>query len=254
MHGRLVRVTPPVIGADVGNLRAQSQAGRRLPCREWPGVAGPGGIGLVGVCCRAASLQGSSVAIRTLAGGVGGDKCGRLTGDRVADGTLGTAVRRAGQVLRPRSAGGRAGRAIRTRISAAPEPRGSDEPGQRRTSSGRWARPACSPRPVDALPGEHGPDIAERREPDLTGLAERDVENSRGRAARILDRHEILGVGGDAAGPAAPRDPIRSPRNICVPGGQARSGPVIAPGTGDLGPGRTGPTPAEPPGGNLLRA
>jgi hypothetical protein len=60
----------------------------------------------------------------------------------------------------------------------------------------------------DALPGEHGPDIAERRGPDLTGLAERDVENFRGRAARILDRHEILGVGGDAAGP--PRRATRS--------------------------------------------
>ena len=56
LHGRLVRVAPPVIGADVGDLRAQSQAGRRLPCREWPDVADSGGIGLVGACCRAASL------------------------------------------------------------------------------------------------------------------------------------------------------------------------------------------------------
>ena len=30
----------------------------------------------------------------------------------------------------------------------------------------------------------------------------------------------------------------------------ARSGPGLAPGTGDVGPGRTGPTPAEPPGGS----
>ena len=42
----------------------------------------------------------------------------------------------------------------------------------------------------DALPGEHGPDIAERRGPDLTGLAERHAENFRGRAARILDRRD----------------------------------------------------------------
>ena len=60
----------------------------------------------------------------------------------------------------------------------------------------------------DALPGESGPDIAERRGPDLTGLAEHDVENFRARAARILDRHVILSAGGDEADPprrAAPR-------------------------------------------------
>ncbi len=71
MHGRLVRVTPPVIGADVGDLRAQSQAGRRLPCREWPGVSGPGGIGLMSVCCRAASL------ISPLSGHPGSGRWGR---------------------------------------------------------------------------------------------------------------------------------------------------------------------------------
>ena len=60
----------------------------------------------------------------------------------------------------------------------------------------------------DAMPGEHGPDIAERRRPDLTGLAEHDVENFQRRAARILDRHEILSVGGDAASP--PRRATRS--------------------------------------------
>src|SRR5271169_283276 len=47
---------------------------------------------------------------------------------------------------------------------------------------------------------------------------------------------------------AARPDPL--PGNICVAGGPARSEPGIAPGTGDLGPGRTGPTPAEPPGGS----
>src|SRR6266571_3783860 len=47
---------------------------------------------------------------------------------------------------------------------------------------------------------------------------------------------------------AARPDPL--PGNSCVAGGPARSEPGIAPGTGDLGPGRTGPTPAEPPGGS----
>ena len=115
-----------------------SQAGRRLPCCGWPGVSGPGGIGPVSVCCRAASLPGP------LSGHRGCGRWGRRRqirsphGDRVATGAPGTAVRRAGQVRRPRSARGRAGRGLRTRLSADPEPRGSDRPGQRRTSPGRW--------------------------------------------------------------------------------------------------------------------
>jgi hypothetical protein len=55
---------------------------------------------------------------------------------------------------------------------------------------------------LDALPGEHGPDLAERRRPDITGLPEQDVENLRARAARIIDRHGIVSVGADAPGPA----------------------------------------------------
>jgi hypothetical protein len=47
-------------------------------------------------------------------------------------------------------------------------------------------------------------------DPDLTGLAEHDVEDFRARAARILDRHEILSAGGDEAGP--PRRATRSAR------------------------------------------
>ena len=48
----------------------------------------------------------------------------------------------------------------------------------------------------DALPGEHGPDIAERGGPDLMGLAERDVENFRGRtkgSQRTADEGEEPG-------------------------------------------------------------
>jgi len=60
----------------------------------------------------------------------------------------------------------------------------------------------------DSLPGEHGPGLAGRGGPDVTGLAEHDVENFRGRAARILDRHEIVSAGGD--GPAPPRRGTRS--------------------------------------------
>jgi hypothetical protein len=41
----------------------------------------------------------------------------------------------------------------------------------------------------DALSGEHGPDIAKRRGPNLTGLAEQGVENYGGRAPGILDCH-----------------------------------------------------------------
>jgi len=193
-----------------------------------------------------------SVAIGAVAGGVGGEKYGRLTA--IAWPPVRPAPLSSGQdkyFADAQHAVGLAGRfELDFQLPLNHEDQIDPVGGEPVRVDGLG--PLAHPDHFDALPGEHRPDTAERRRPDLTGLAEHDVENFRDRAARILDGHEIPSVGGDAPGPSARRaarpDPL--PGNICVAGGPARSGPGIAPGTGDLGPGRTGPTPAEPPGGS----
>jgi hypothetical protein len=215
MRGRLVRVTPAVIGADVGDLRAQSQPGGQTPAwPQWPGVAGPGGIGPMGVRGGAASVPARSVAVRAVAGGVGSDKYGRLTA--IAWPPVRPAPLPGGQdkdVARAQHAVGLAGRfELDFQLPLNHQDQIDPVRGEpvRVDGLGQLAHPDH----FDALPGEYGPDLAERGGPDLTGLAEHDVENFRGRAATILDRHEILSVGGDVPGPAAPRDPIRSGEHL----------------------------------------
>jgi len=167
-----------------------------------------------------------SVAIRTLAGGVGGDKYGRLTA--IAWPSVRPAPLSSGQdkyFARAQNAVGLAGRfELEFQLPLNHEDQIDPVRGEPVLVDGLGQ--LAHPDHFDALPGEHGPDIAERRRPDLTGLAEHDVENFRGRAARILDRHEILSVGGDAAGP--PRRATQS-----APGEHLRCGRAGAIGARD---------------------
>jgi hypothetical protein len=156
------------------------------------------------------------VAIGALAVGVGGDKYGRLRA--IAWPPVRPAPLSSGQdkdLARVQHAVGLAGRfELDFQLPLNHEDQIDPVRGEpvRVDGLGQLAHPDH----FDALPGEHGPDIAERGRPDLTGLAEHDVENFWGRAARILDRHEIPSVGSDAAGRAARPDPL--PGSICVAG------------------------------------
>ena len=148
------------------------------------------------------------MAIRALAGGVGGDKYGRLTA--IAWPPVRSAPLSGGQdkyFACAQYAVGLAGRfELEFQLPLNHEDQIDPVRGEPVLVDGLGQ--LAYPDHFDAMPGEHGPDIAERRRPDLTGLAEHDVENFQRRAARILDRHEILSVGGDAASP--PRRATRS--------------------------------------------
>ena len=155
-----------------------------------------------------------SVAIRALAGRAGGDKYGCLTA--IAWPSVRPAPLSSGQdkyFARAQHAVGLSGR-FELEFQLPLNHEDQIDPVRAEPVLVDGLGPLAHPDHFDALPGEHGPDIAERRRTDLTGLAEHDVENLRGRAARILDRHEILSVGGDAAGP-----PRRATRSAPLPRG-----------------------------------
>ena len=203
------------------------------------------GIGLMGVWCRAAYFPSPIGGDTGSAGGVGGDRYGRLTA--IAWPSVRAAHLSSGQdkyFARAQDAGQLAGR---FELEFQLPPNHEDQVDLARGGPvltdglGQLAHPDQ----LDALPGEHGPHIAERPGPDLTGLAEQDVEASGAGPAgsSIVTGSTVQDVMRPARRYAIARYSICAWGTFCVAGG---SEPGIAPGTGDLGPDRTGPTPAEP--------
>jgi hypothetical protein len=156
------------------------------------------------VCCRSASrLSGSLSGQWVLAGWVGGDKYGGFTG--VPWPSVGTAPLSRGKdkyfscAQHPLGLAGRFELEFQLPLNHKDQVSGFLREPVLVDGLGQLAHPDH----LDALPGEHGPDLAERRRPDITGLPKQNVEYVRARAAGIIDRHGIVSVGLMRLGPLA---------------------------------------------------